>query len=111
MKTRTVITLSDDERRRLADLLDGKPTRRLAKREEVIPFVEDLVRGALACEPGPAPATVSPEPERAAWRASEPQDERERRIAAEFLARGESEGFIRGYLMVDRRIRETRRAT
>lgn len=48
MKTNVSINLSDEQRSRLADLLDGKQTKRLATRKEVAALVTATAQ--LACE-------------------------------------------------------------
>lgn len=58
MKTNVPIELSDEERNRLANVIDGKPSKRLATRAEVIELAAGAVRQALAH--GTRPTIVVP---------------------------------------------------
>lgn len=54
MKTNVPIELSDEERNQLACILDGKPTKRLVTRAEVVELATRAVEAALVGGPGVA---------------------------------------------------------
>lgn len=47
MKTNVAITLTDSERSRLADLTDGKASRRMVSRKEVVALCQQHIAGLL----------------------------------------------------------------
>lgn len=56
MKTNVPIELDDDQRSHLADLIDGKHSKRLATRREIGLIVRDCIDCALQLTPGDVPA-------------------------------------------------------
>ena len=51
MKTNVKIDLTDDERNRLAVLFDGKQSKRLATRADIVSFVNACLDAALDADP------------------------------------------------------------
>ena len=51
MKTNVKLELNDDERNRLAVLFDGKQTKRLVTRAELVDFVDACIDRALDLDP------------------------------------------------------------
>ena len=51
MKTNVKVELTDDERSRLADLFDGKHSKRLATRADIVSFVNACLDAALDADP------------------------------------------------------------
>lgn len=51
MKTNVKVELTDDERNRLAILFDGKHSKRLATRKEIVLFVDACLDAALDADP------------------------------------------------------------
>ena len=58
MKTNVPIDLSDDQRSHLADLFDGKHSKRLATRREISLLMRDCIDCALQLTPGDVPPGV-----------------------------------------------------
>ena len=56
MKTNVKVSLTDDERNCLAVLFDGKQSKRLATRAEIVDFVDACIDAALEAHPGDAAA-------------------------------------------------------
>lgn len=56
MKTNVPIDLDDDQRSHIADLIDGKHSKRLATRREIGLLLRDCIDCALQLSPGDVPA-------------------------------------------------------
>lgn len=90
MKVNINLEVSDAQRNWLAQLLDGKPVKRLATRDDVR---ETIVKFVTSW----AEAPVSPPPEKAAERGVQlPASARE--IEARLHEEGRSEAYIQSYL-------------
>jgi hypothetical protein len=62
MNVNVKLSLSDDERRRLASCLAGKPVKRLATRADVNQLVRDLLSASMSGAPAPRETAPAPEP-------------------------------------------------
>ena len=102
MKTNVPIELTDEQRSRLANVLDGKVSKRLATRAEVCEAAEAFLRALIESEPE-APAPEAPSPASVMRRDPIPEV-----IPEKWRDRlqGKSDGYIRGFLMADRQIEE-----
>lgn len=101
MKTNVPITLTDEERDRLANLLDGKVSKRLATRAEVCEAAEAFLRALVEPEPEAPTPEVAPTPRVESFGGNPTE------IPAKWRdrLRGKSDGYVRGFLSADRQLR------
>jgi hypothetical protein len=99
MKTNVPINLTDEERDRLANVLDGKVSKRLATRAEVCEAAEAFLRALVEPEAPTPEAPVTPPVQSFKGNPTE--------IPAKWRDRlqGKSDGYIRGFLAADRQLR------
>ena len=98
MKTNVSLDLTDDQRRQLANLIDGKVTQRLATRKEIVTFTRQHIAGLVA-ESEPTDEDVNESQRAPSSTASvlyqiDPEDRP--------ALTGRSPGYIRGWNLVKR---------
>lgn len=95
MKTNISIEINDDQRRLLADLVDGKKSARLIKRAELVQLCRQHIGGLLGYieDKGPPPKPGNPDDHRAGLYRLDPEDRA-------LMARPEDRGYRRGWNLV-----------
>lgn len=115
MKVNLGVELDDTQRRALASIIKGKPTMKMASRDDVRGFLEGIVAGVRELSEGEAQvfaATDSPAAVEAGVAAvagaRAPYSAAEQAEAEKLIAEGKHPDYVRGWIATGRAIRSQR---